>query len=238
MSTTDSPAEAIKDAEEQFQDGNVEAAFNTLVDEVKDLNERVQELESNATVDWDNPNPAEMTIKSADGSNEIKPYLAINSKADEYVVEEIEERLEDLESGNADVVVRSETDRDALPIENRIGRREAGDDSLTANEERATLVFGKFATFSDSWNNKMALDSDGVRTVLAEQTDKDKEDWNTNTVNRTMRKVAELTSTAGEGERNPKDESNLITFETSGKRSKLVADREDWVAFVEEVSED
>lgn len=227
-SANDSEVEDLREERDQLRE-----RVDALEDLVEDLAGRVDELEAEAeetaTVEWSGPNPAEMRIESADGSNTVYPYEAITTKADADTVDLLDERLTQVEEGEAEVVVRSEMDRDALPIESKIAQRQSGTGGLTANEERATLVFPAFGGKARSWSGKMRLDSTTVREILADKTDKSATRWNRNTILRTMEQVAKNTSTKEEGERDPYDEDNLLTLEKGDKRLELVANRDEWM---------
>jgi len=214
-----------------------------LEDEVQELRDRVDDLaasvetlqekeQSRPDIDWDGPNPAELAFTAAETGNTVKPYSAIGARAKQRELDELLERVCALEDGEADVVVRSENDGDTLPIEASIAQRLNGTGNLSANEERATLVFPKFGSQASSWNGKMKLDSDDVRAILDEQTDCAKEDWNYNTIKRVMKQTAKLTSQADDPEDRVADaDENLFTLENGEKRLELVAERDDWQEF-------
>ncbi|MGB9966136.1 hypothetical protein [Halobacterium hubeiense] len=249
MSMTDATTETVAEAEEQFEDGDIAAAFQTLTAEVErlheeknELEERVDDLEDElderARIDWEGPSPMDLTITSTEAGNVVRPFHAIGSKADEDDVEFLEERVQRIEDGEAEVIVRNETGYDPLPIESMIAQRQSGTGGLTANEERATIIFPSFYAKAESWGGELKLDSDGVRNILGEKTDKPANDWNTNTIKRTMRQLAKATSEKDEGERSARDDDNLLTLRTGKKRLQLVADRDEWLEFADERSGD
>lgn len=243
MSTDDESTVGAETPElEDSRIDELERAVADLREENQRLRNRVDELEadmdSRARIEWDTEHfPDAKLVSTTDYT--IPLGLIVDNSASAEKLKDLANRIRDIEDGEASVIVRSETDRDALPIENRIGRRKAGDDSLSANEKRATFVFPKFATHAESWNGKMKLSSQDVRTILAEQhANKDSDDWNTNTINRTMRKLAMLTSDNEKSDRHAKNEDNLLTLERGDKRLELVADRDEWIEFLEEAAED
>ena len=218
----------------------LESELEAKNERVDQLEARVDELETQneetATVEWDGPNPGTIEITASETGNSVAPYAAITKKVDSLDFQTLKERVDALENGEVDIVVRGETDRDALPIENRIARRKAEDGSLTANEYRASLVFPKFGKHADSWSGKLKLTSKDVRTILERQTGRDSEEWNYNTIKRTMRHVAKLTSSKGEDEPDPRDEDNLITLRKGEKRLELIAEKDEWNEFCDEAA--
>lgn len=205
------------------------------------LRERVDELEteleSRARVTWDGPNPRNITITATETENSVQPYAAIVDKPDQEDVDQLEARLTALEDGEAEVVVRSETSHDTLPMEAMVAARQHGTGDLTVNQRRATLVFAAFGSEPESWSGKLRLDSHGVRRILSTKTNKD--DWNSNTIKRVMKQTAKHTSPADDSEdRDPFDEDNLITLQNGEKRLELVADLEEWKDWYEAATGD
>ena len=82
----------------------------------------------------------------------------------------------------------------------------------------------------------MRLDSDEVRHILAEKTDRSSKSWNRNTVVRVMRWVANLSSNEEHSDRDPYDDGNLIHMREGDKRLELVADREEWIDWTREAA--
>jgi len=249
MSTTDATTETVAEAEEQFENGDVAAAFQTLTAEVERLNEakteleeRVDELETTITTTADvhlqDGDIQNLTVEASDSNDTVPLGMLIKGKASRSVVEDLEHDVDRLLDGEADVVVRSETGSDPLPIESMIVQQQNGTGGLSANKERATIIFPAFGGRAESWGGEMKLDSHGVRTILGDKTDKDAEDWNYNTVKRAMRQVAKATSKKPEQDRDPKDEDNLLTLRMGEKRLQLVADREEWQEFCNDRAED
>lgn len=244
MSTTD----AIQDAEEQFADGDVEGAFHTLVGEVKrlqDESDRLQdrvddlenELEDRAPIRWDSDSFDDAVVESTTGM-EIPIGKSIYSKVSEYEYdqeyENLKERIEAIEDGEADIVIRGEFDGETLPIERKIAERQAGGD-LSANKARATLIFPKFGGYSDTYGgSQLVLSSSDIRTILTETTDRS--DWPNETVKRAMTWTAKLTSPRDEKQDwDPRDEDNLLTLRNGRDGSlQLVADRDEYHEFMQE----
>lgn len=206
----------------------------------EELRERVEELEDareqEATVRWEGPNPANVEVTASDTGNSVYPYQALSDKVRVEDLDGLRERIEDIEEGRAEVVVRSETDPNALPIESRIARQQVGDDGMSANEERAAVVFPTFGgRAKTTGGTKLVMDSDTVRHILTEKTDK--EDWHDETVKRTMRWVARLTSREDDSnDRSPRSDGNLITLQKRKGTLALVADRKEWIEWSKEAS--
>lgn len=244
MSIDNSPTTSDGDREQSIE-GRL-AELETIVDELQAenealreeneaLRERVDELESQATVEWSSPNPNELKITDATNTNTVYPYRAISDKVRSEELDAIEERLTDIEEGRADVIVRSETNEDALPIESRIARQHAGDDGLTANEERAAIVFPTFGgRASTVGGSKLVMSSEDVRHVLTEKTNRS--EWPAVTIRRVMTWTARLTSRGG-GEADARDEENLITLTKRNGRLALEAERREWIEWSEDASE-
>lgn len=216
----------------------LESELESEREQRRQLEDRVDELESQPEIDIDEHASIGEFVITSNSGNVLPLGNIITGKAPASDVEYLKEDVQKLLDGEADVIVRSETSRDALPIESSVAQRQNGTGGLSANEERATLVFPKFGGQAKSWNGKMHLDSDGVRTILDDQTDRAKDDWNYNTIKRVMKQLATLTSTKSEAERSAMDADNLITLEKGDKRLELVADREDWMEFLTEAAED
>ncbi|QLC34069.1 bZIP transcription factor [Halarchaeum sp. CBA1220] len=228
-------------------DDDLRALVEDLADEVRELRaendalrERVADLEEQrereATVRWAGPNPADIEIVASETGNGVYPYQAITDKVDQRDVEDLEERLTDVEEGRADVVVRSEADPDALPIESRIARQQVGDDGMSANEERAAVVFPTFGGKARTvGGTKLVMSSDDVRQALDEKTDIDAEDWPDETVRRVMRWTAKLTA-RDDGDRDPRDETNLLTLTKRNGRLTLQAERDEWLEWSEDAA--
>ncbi len=62
-------------------------------------------------------------------------------------------------------------------------------------------------------------------------------DTNRNTMCRTIQFVAKFSSEKLKEERDPEDHDNLITLTTDGSKLILIADQDEWVAYMSQVSE-
>lgn len=251
MSTTD----AIHDAEEQFEQGDTAAAFRTLVGEVErlqnendQLQERVDDLEAQVDkleeelderpdVEWEGPNPKDLGITASETGNTVYPYAAIDDRTHEEDFDYLEERVRQLEDGEADVVVRGEFDGEELPIERKIAERRGGGD-LSANKARATLIFPKFGGYAETrGGSQLVLSSSDVRTILTETTDRS--DWPNETVKRAMMWTAKLTSPHDEKQDwDARDEENLLTLQTGRDGAlELAADLDGFNEFYQRLEE-
>lgn len=227
MSTTGPNTDTDTDSDTN----SIEERLSQLEDENQRLRERVteleDELESRARVEWEGPNPKDLTIVPTEEGVEAEPYQAMQHFADKEDVDDLWERVQAIQRGEAEVVVRSETNHDTLPIEAMVAARQHGTGDLTVNQRRATLVFAAFGGEAESWSGKLRLDSHGVRRILSKKTNKD--EWNSNTVKRVMKQTAKHTSRADDSkDRDPFDEDNLITLKKGEKRLELVADLDEW----------
>jgi hypothetical protein len=247
MSTTD----AIHDAEEQFEHGDTAAAFRTLVSEVErlqDENQRLQErvddleheLGNRAAVRWDSEEFEDAIVESTNGT-ELPIGKSLGSKVGEYEYENdyenLTERIEAIEDGEADIVIRGEFDGETLPIERKIAERQA-DGDLSANKARATLIFPKFGGYAETHGgSQLVLSSSDVRTILTETTDRS--DWPNETVKRAMTWTAKLTSSHDEKQDwDARDEENLLTLQTGRDGSlELVADLDEFSEFYQRLEE-
>lgn len=194
-----------------------------------------KQLQHDVEFEWDTGMIEDLSVRSTTGA-EFPLGTAVMKRATKDRVQELEARVRKLEEGEVDVVVRSEIDHDALPIERAIALRQQGSSDLSANKERATLVFPEFGPESRSWSGKMRLDSDGVRRILDKKTDKSAKAWNRNTIVRVMRWVAKLSSDEEPGDRDPYDDGNLIHMREGDKRLEIVADREEWIDWTREAA--
>ena len=194
-----------------------------------------KQLQNDVEFEWDTGMIEDLSVTSTTGA-EFPLGTAVMKRSSKDRVQELEARIRKLEEGEVDVVVRSEMDHDALPIERAIALRQQGNSDLSANKERATLVFPEFGPRSRSWSGTMRLDSDRVRRILAEKTDRSSKSWNRNTVVRVMRWVAKLTSVEEPSDRDPYDGRNLIHMREGDKRLELVADRGEWIDWTREAA--
>ena len=219
--------------------------LNALEDRITDLettNERlrehVNELEKTATLKWENDtHHRNISVTSPTGT--YYPLgVALENRAPKDDLDALAERVTDIEAGRADVIVRSEIDADALPIESRIARLQQGDDGLTENEARAAVLFptfgGRAKTFGGS---KLVMASDAVKRALDEKTDIAADGWHDETIRRVMRRTATLTSHADDPEdRDPQDPSNLLTLGKRHGNLTIEADREEWLEWTEDAT--
>jgi polyhydroxyalkanoate synthesis regulator phasin len=201
----------------------------------RELAAHSKRLQHDVKLEWDTGMIEDLSVTSTTGA-EYPLGAVVMKRASKDRVQELEARIRKLEEGEVDVVVRSEMDHDALPIERAIALRQQGSSDLSANKERATLVFPEFGHRSRSWSGTMRLDSDEVRHILAEKTDRSSKSWNRNTVVRVMRWVAKLSSVEKPSDRDPYDGSNLIHMREGDKRLELVADRGEWIDWTREAA--
>ena len=215
----------------------------------EDLRERLraieETLEERASVHWGDVegNPSELRIEAPEnrsrGQQAVYPYRMLGSLRDD--VDELFERVAALERHEvdpADLIAGAEETQ--LPIERVVAAVRNGLDDYSANERRAAYVFEAFGRRARPVPNQLALDSHDVRTILEE--DADVETPNANTVRRVMTQTAKLTSRAPREERvarreNGADERNLLWLETRQNRLQLRADKEEWSAYLNGVTE-
>lgn len=245
MQQVDPIDDALKQAEQENFKAAIQAlirAFDQLNDELSQLEsaqtEVKQELEDQPDIEWAGPNPTGLKITSSEAGNTVYPFKAIKGRVLQEEYEYLEERVRRLEDGDADVVIRGETDADQLPIERKLAERQAGGD-LTANQARATLIFQKFGVYGETrGGSQFVLPSSDVRTILRETTDRT--DWPNETIKRAMQWTAKLTSQRAEAkDRDPRDDENLLTLQTGRDGSlELVADLDEFREFFQNRTED
>ncbi|CQH63966.1 uncharacterized protein HHUB_4240 (plasmid) [Halobacterium hubeiense] len=217
------------------------ATINALETENHHLRERVtdleQELEDRPDIEWAGPDPKDLAITSTEAGNTVKPYRAIRDRVETDTHELLEERVQRLEDGEADVVVRGEFNGNELPIERKIAERKAGGD-LSANKARATLIFPKFGGHAETrGGSQLVLSSGDVRAILRETTDRS--EWPNETIKRAMTWTAKLTSCRDEKrEWDARDDENLLTLRQgrSGEL-ELVADIDEYREYYAELEE-
>ncbi|GGM72161.1 hypothetical protein J2752_002333 [Halarchaeum rubridurum] len=108
---------------------------------------------------------------------------------------------------------------------------------MSANEERAAVVFPTFGGKARTvGGTKLVMSSDDVRQALDEKTDIDAEDWPDETVRCVMRWTAKLTSRDDDGDRDPRDEANLLTLTKRNGRLALQAERDEWLEWSEDAA--
>jgi len=235
--------EQRKAANERLQDRvtELEADNDALHAENDRLEDRVSDLEAELErrphIEWAGPDPTELAITSTEAGNTVKPYRAIRDRVESDTHELLEERVQRLEDGEADVVVRGEFDGDELPIERKIAMRQAGGD-LSANKARATLIFPKFGGHAETrGGSQLVLSSGDVRAILRETTDRS--EWPNETIKRAMTWTAKLTSHCNEKrEWDARDDENLLTLRQgrSGEL-ELVADIDEYRDYYAELEE-
>jgi cell division protein FtsB len=217
------------------------ATIHALETENRQLRDRVtdleRELEDRPDIEWAGPDPTDLAITSTEAGNTVKPYRAIRDRVETDTYELLEERVQRLEDGEADVVVRGEFDGDELPIERKIAERKAGGD-LSANKARATLIFPKFGGHAETrGGSQLVLSSGDVRAILRETTDRS--EWPNETIKRAMTWTAKLTSRRDEKrEWDARDDENLLTLRNgrSGEL-ELVADVDEYREYYAELEE-
>jgi hypothetical protein len=217
------------------------ATINVLETENRQLRDRVtdleHELEDRPDIEWAGPDPTDLAITSTEAGNTVKPYRAIRDRVETDTHELLEERVQRLEDGEANVIVRGEFDGNELPIERKIAMRKAGGD-LSANKARATLVFPKFGGHADTrGGSQLVLSSSDVRAILRETTDRS--EWPNETIKRTMQWTAKLTSRREEKhDWGARDDENLLTLRHGrGGELELVADIDEYREYYAELEE-
>lgn len=234
MSADNPRREAIETAHDQYENGETEAAFQTLLGELDHMHSRVDDLETRldnrAKVDWNSTDYVDADLESTTGQT-IPLGSLLHRKVDPAQLEDLENRLQAVEDGEVDVIVRGEFDGSELPIERKIAERKAGGD-LQANEARATLIFPKFGGYAETrGGSKLVIDSKDVRSILQETTDKT--NWPNETIKRAINRTAELTSRRDtKQDWDPEDDENLLTLQRARDGTlELHADREEFQAF-------
>lgn len=120
-----------------------------------------------------------------------------------------------------------------VPIHRKTKARKTETHDLSGNKYRATFVWQAFHARAVKEQGKWKLSSAQVRNIL----DEHDLDTNRNTMRRTMKFVAKLSSEKPRAERDPHDQDNLITLATGGSKLTLVADQDEWEAYMSRVSE-
>ncbi|WP_227378098.1 hypothetical protein [Haladaptatus halobius] len=115
-----------------------------------------------------------------------------------------------------------------VPIHRKTKARKTETHDLSGNKYRATFVWPAFYARAVKEQGKWKLSSGQVRNIL----DEHGLDTNRNTVRRTMKFVAKLSSEKPQDEREPHDHDNLITLTTGGSKLVLVADKDEWEAYM------
>lgn len=260
MSTTeDKMSSTVADADETVEQRlaaledrvcELEAENQQLRGVVEQLTDRLNDVEQHqeetADVRWTGPNPGDMEIEPTEKGTSVKPYAAITDKADgeEFdqlvdTVDELGQDVHDLKVDGvdaADLVGTGDHEEVALPIEDTISalRSDVRDDP-SANKQRATVLFRAFGGRAQpTKGGKLQLDSAGARSILQEKAGI--EDVNRNTLKRSMKQTAKLTSDKPKQERRARDGENLITL-VKGEDGRLVlrADRDEWREYLGEV---
>jgi len=218
----------------------LEAENERLRDTVDELE---SELEDRVAVRWESSAPADIKLE---GDYEYPLGTVLTGKAASSEVEELEKDVDgllddvhDLKVDGvdaADLVGTGDHDEVALPIEDTISalRSDVRDDP-SANKQRATVLFRAFGGRAHpTKGGKLQLDSAAARSVLEEKAGI--EDVNRNTLKRSMKQTAKLTSEKPQKERRARDDENLITL-VKGENGRLVlrADREEWRQYLDEV---
>jgi len=120
-----------------------------------------------------------------------------------------------------------------VPIHHKTKARKTETHDLSENKYRATFVWQAFHARAVKEQGKWKLSSAQVRNIL----DAHGLDTNRNTVRRTMNFVAKLSSEKTQDERDLHDPDNLITLVTGRSKLTLVADQDEWEAYMSHVSE-
>lgn len=236
-------AEALLDLQERVDDLEEELAEER--DARREAEARVDaledELESRAAVRWESDvgNPADIEVEHPHRENKV----AVGDKIYETsrLLDDLEYDVHQLKVDGvdaADLVGLANDDDPALPIEDTLDalRSDIRDDP-SANKQRATVIFRAFGGRSSTTKGgKCVLESPEARKILEEKAGMT--DVNRNTLKRSMKQCAKLTSTAPPSERDAYDPTNLITIErrNSGKLA-LVADKGEWNEYLEEFKE-
>jgi len=250
LEAKDQTIEALQDEVEQREAENerlhdrvtdLEAANDALRAENTQLEDRVSTLEAELDrrphIEWAGPDPKDLAITSSEAGNTVKPYRAIRDRVETDTHELLEERVQRLEDGEANVIVRGEFDGDELPIERKIAMRKAGGD-LSANKARATLIFPKFGGYAETrGGSQLVLSSSDVRAILRETTDRS--EWPNETIKRTMQWTAKLTSRREEKhDWGARDDENLLTLRHGRDGElELVADIDEYREYYAELEE-
>jgi hypothetical protein len=120
-----------------------------------------------------------------------------------------------------------------VPIHRKTKARKTETHDLSGKKYRATFVWQAFYARAVKEQGKWKLSSAQVQNILNEHG----LDTNHNTVRRTMKFVAKLSSEKPQAERDPHDHDNLITLTTGGSKLTLIADQDEWEAYMTRVSE-
>jgi hypothetical protein len=203
------------------------------------LRDRVAELEAQPRLEWKEESPANIKIYHPEQEFPF-PIGSAAKGAPDWIEEDLDQLESDVQALKREAVDELDlvTTGDAkLPIEATLAKMkdETLRSELSANEERAIKIFRKFGGRADSWSGTLTLTSSDVKTILEETGEPDP---NPNTVKRAMQMVAKKTSTASKDDRDAYDqEKNLLWLHRGEKRLQLRATKEEWLAWMEEVSE-
>lgn len=237
-SSNDQDEDRIEQLEAQVEAlaANIDALstkLETRTQELREAEERIEELKDTATLHWEGNDATDMMVESRDGAK-YPVGTVIQSKVSGIRIDDLEERLRKVEDGELDVAVRSEASEDALPIERKIALDRNGE-KLPNNESRATVVFPAFGGKAQTTGgSKLVMSSRQVREVLEDRTDR--AEWDNMTIGRVMRKTASLTSYEDDADnRDPESEENLITLKKRNGKLALVADRDEWLEWNKDV---
>lgn len=137
---------------------------------------RIEELEGRAHVEWEGPNPAEITIHDSEGTNSVQPYRAITNRPSFDAFEALEGRVLELEEAaeavsnpgaNADGAASTRCPQAETPLEQVVAMpEEMVDEQLTANQERARFVATDVRDYTESVPAGWMISSSDLRRVL------------------------------------------------------------------------
>jgi archaellum component FlaC len=224
--------------------GELEDELQKEREEKRELENRVEKLENELDPDGFLKSmlfDLEELVTGEMGTEAAGRFFDADDNADDLLdyVEGVEDRVHDIERGEVDpgeVVAESgkgPDPEDLLPIHqiyNTVTSVEHHQHDVSARKELAGRVFPHFADYAFSNEGKLVLKSTKVKDILEREVATpelakrlDVENPNPNTVREVMKWMGEF----GDG---------VLTFDTeSGKQNQVVAEREDWVEYTEDV---
>lgn len=210
----------------------LEERIQSLEEELEEEREKRQELEEQLeftqTYLWDLEDTVTGDVSLAFISDDLLSQM-----------KSLEERLESVEKGEVDpeTVVKEQSSPDIddlLPIHQMyltVTRVDHTEHSLHTNQELAARVFPHFAEYADPSHGRLTLYSTKVKQIierdiktpeLAERLDVD--DPNPNTVKRVMEYLGSFGG-------------DVLAFDNSEKRNRVLADKQLWVEYRDKVVE-
>lgn len=140
---------------------------------IDEQDERIETLEGRAHVEWEGPNPAEITIHDSEEEHSVEPYRAITDRPSFDMFEALEDRVTELEAV-AEMTPGDDAGNAAVPghhletsLEQLVAMPEKMvDRELTPNSERARFLAADVRDYTKSVPAGWAITSGELRRVL------------------------------------------------------------------------